>query len=117
MSGETLKDKVSRLADQIHSEVINNRRYLHTNPELSFHEYNTSAFVKSQLDALGISYQSMANTGIVALISGNIPSDKVVALRADMDGLPILEANNVPYKSINEGVTHACGHDVHTHRC
>ncbi|MDB5013157.1 MAG: amidohydrolase [Daejeonella sp.] len=114
MSGETLKEKVSRLADQIHNGVISNRRHLHANPELSFHEYNTSAFVKSQLDGLGIPYKSMADTGIVALIIGNIQSDKVVALRADMDALPILEANNVSYKSINEGIMHACGHDVHT---
>jgi amidohydrolase len=114
MSGEILKDKVSKLATQIQEEVISNRRYLHANPELSFHEYNTSAFVKKQLDAMGIPYQSMADTGIVALITGDIPSDKVVALRADMDALPILEANEVSYKSNNTGVMHACGHDVHT---
>lgn len=110
----TLKDKISGLAQDIHIEVIGNRRHLHAHPELSFEEYETSAFVKSKLDELGISYQSMADTGIVALITGSKPSDSVVALRADMDALPILEANDVPYRSTKEGVMHACGHDVHT---
>ncbi len=109
-----LKDKISQLAQEIHKEVIGNRRHLHANPELSFEEYETSAFVKSKLDELGISYQKMADTGIVALIKGSKPSDSVVALRADMDALPILEANEVPYKSTKAGVMHACGHDVHT---
>ncbi|MBC7759988.1 MAG: amidohydrolase [Phormidesmis sp. FL-bin-119] len=109
-----LKDKISRLAQDIHAEVVGNRRHLHAHPELSFEEYETSAFVKSKLDELGISYQNMADTGIVALITGSKPSDSVVALRADMDALPILEANNVPYRSTNEGIMHACGHDVHT---
>jgi amidohydrolase len=110
----TLKDKISRLAQDIHAEVVGNRRHLHAHPELSFQEYETSAFVKSKLDELGISYQNMADTGIVALITGSKPSDSVVALRADMDALPILEANDVPYRSKKEGIMHACGHDVHT---
>ena len=109
-----LKDKITRLAEQIHSDVVDNRRHLHANPELSFHEYETSAFVAGKLDELGISYQKMANTGLVALIKGAKPSDAVVALRADMDALPILEANDVSYKSTKPGVMHACGHDVHT---
>ncbi len=109
-----LKDKIGRLAQEFHPEVIRNRRHLHANPELSFEEYETSAFVKAKLDELGIGYQNMADTGIVALITGAKPSDKVVALRADMDALPILEANDVPYKSKKDGIMHACGHDVHT---
>lgn len=109
-----LKDKITRLAEQIHNDVVDNRRHLHANPELSFHEYETSAFVAGKLDELGISYQKMANTGLVALIKGAKPSDAVVALRADMDALPILEANEVSYKSTKPGVMHACGHDVHT---
>lgn len=109
-----LKDKITRLAEQIHNDVVDNRRHLHANPELSFHEYETSAFVAGKLDELGISYQKMANTGLVALIKGAKPSDRVVALRADMDALPILEANEVSYKSTKPGVMHACGHDVHT---
>lgn len=109
-----LKDKITRLAEQIHGNVVENRRHLHANPELSFHEYETSAFVAGKLDELGISYTKMANTGLVALIKGSKPSDAVVALRADMDALPITEANDVVYKSKNPGVMHACGHDVHT---
>ena len=109
-----LKEKISVLAKSIHADVIANRRHIHTHPELSFQEYKTSAFIKSKLDELRIEYHSMADTGIVALIKGEKPSDAVVALRADMDALPIIEANEVPYKSVNPGVMHACGHDVHS---
>ncbi len=109
-----LKNKITQLAEQIHGNVVENRRHLHANPELSFHEYETSAFVAKKLDELGIGYEKMANTGLVALIKGSKPSDAVVALRADMDALPITEANDVVYKSKNPGVMHACGHDVHT---
>ena len=109
-----LKQKIAELASRIHQDVIDIRRHLHKNPELSFQEYQTSAFVAEALDKLGIPYQKMANTGIVALLSGNKYSDKVVALRADMDALPIVEANEVSYSSKNPGVMHACGHDAHT---
>ncbi len=109
-----LKDKISLLAKEIFSDVVKNRRHLHAHPELSFHEYQTSAFVAQKLDELGIKYQKMANTGLVAIIQGEKPSEGVVALRADMDALPIVEANDVPYKSTNAGVMHACGHDAHT---
>jgi amidohydrolase len=109
-----LKDKITLLAKEIHPNVVENRRHLHANPELSFHEYQTSAYVAQKLDELGIKYQKMANTGLVAMIKGEKPSDAVVALRADMDALPIVEANEVPYKSKNPGVMHACGHDAHT---
>jgi hippurate hydrolase len=80
---------------------------------LSYKEYNTAAFVKAELDKLGIPYQSMAETGVIAVLEGR-PSDRVVALRADMDALPIQEENAVPYASTIPGVMHACGHDVHT---
>ena len=109
-----LKEKVQALAESIHPEVIDIRRHLHQNPELSFAEYQTSAFVKSQLNALGIQWSPMADTGVVGILKGDKPSESVIALRADMDALPIIEANDVPYKSKNEGVMHACGHDVHT---
>ena len=109
-----LKEKISYLANIIYDDVVKNRRHLHANPELSFHEYQTVAFVAAKLDELGIPHQKMADTGLVALIKGDKPSDAVVALRADMDALPILETNTVPYKSKIEGVMHACGHDVHT---
>lgn len=110
-----LKETIQQLAEQYHSDVVRVRRHLHANPELSFEEYNTSKYVQEKLAEYGISYQAgIANTGIIGLIEGRNPSKKVVALRADMDALPILEQNEVPYKSTNPGVMHACGHDAHT---
>lgn len=109
-----IKEKIQELSQKIFDDVVANRRHLHTNPELSFHEQKTSAFVAGKLDELGLTYEKMADTGLVALIKGDLPSDNVVALRADMDALPITEANDVPYKSQNVGVMHACGHDAHT---
>ncbi|NHA05419.1 amidohydrolase [Mucilaginibacter sp. HC2] len=109
-----IKEQIQELSHKIFNDVVANRRHLHTNPELSFHEQKTSAFIAGKLDELGLTYEKMADTGLVALIKGELPSDKVVALRADMDALPITEANDVPYKSQNVGVMHACGHDAHT---
>jgi amidohydrolase len=109
-----IKEEIQQLSKNIFNDVVANRRHLHSHPELSFHEVETSAFVAGKLDALGLQYQRMADNGLVALIKGEKPSDKVVALRGDMDALPITEANDVPYKSQNAGVMHACGHDVHT---
>ncbi len=109
-----LKDKIKAIANDIYGEVVENRRHLHANPELSFEEFKTSAFVAGKLTQLGIPFTKMANTGLVAILKGEKPSDKIIALRADMDALPILETNNVSYKSNNEGVMHACGHDAHT---
>lgn len=109
-----LKEEIKELAKKNFTEVVSNRRHLHANPELSFEEYNTSSFIKSKLDELSISYQSMANTGIVALIKGDKPSSNTIALRADMDALPIQEVEGREYGSKNQGVMHACGHDVHT---
>lgn len=110
-----LKDKIKSLAKAYKEEVIANRRHLHANPELSFQEYNTSKFVQEKLREIGITnIESKADTGWAALIEGKNPSKRVVALRADMDALPIIEANDVSYKSQNPGVMHACGHDAHT---
>ncbi|WBL45165.1 M20 family metallopeptidase [Algoriphagus halophytocola] len=110
-----MKDKIKSLAKAYKQEVIANRRHLHANPELSYQEYNTSKFVKVKLEEIGITIiESKADTGWAALIKGKNPEKRVVALRADMDALPIVEANDVPYKSQNPGVMHACGHDVHT---
>lgn len=107
--------KIKRLAQEYAAETIANRRYLHTNPELSFQEYNTARFVAQKLKDIGLTPQEgIADTGVVAIIEGKNPESKVIGLRADMDALPIFEKNDVPYKSINEGVMHACGHDVHT---
>ena len=109
-----IKEKIQALAKDIFDDVVANRRHLHSHPELSFHEVETSVFVANKLEELGLEYHKMADTGLVALIKGDKPSDEVVALRADMDALPITEANDVPYRSQNPGVMHACGHDVHT---
>src|SRR4051812_28269264 len=109
-----IKQQIQETAKNIFNDVVANRRHLHSHPELSFHEVETSAFVASKLDELGIPYTKMADTGLVALIKGDKPSTNVIALRGDMDALPITEANDVTYKSQNNGVMHACGHDVHT---
>src|SRR5690606_12218024 len=109
-----IKSKIQQLAKEFFSETVEIRRHLHRNPELSFEEHNTSAFVKASLGKLGIPYQSMANAGVVGLITGDLPSDKVIALRADMDALPITEVEGRSYGSQNVAVMHTCGHDVHT---
>ena len=109
-----MKQKIQELATQIFNEVVGFRRHIHANPELSFKEFKTSKYVKDKLTSWGIPFTEMANTGVVGLISGNIPAENVIALRGDMDALPITELNDKPYKSKNTGVMHACGHDVHT---
>lgn len=109
-----MKEKIKELAAEIFDEVVANRRHIHANPELSFKEFNTSAFIKEKLSNWGIPFSEMANTGVVGIIKGDKPSDSVVALRADMDALPIIETNDKPYVSKNPGVMHACGHDVHS---
>jgi amidohydrolase len=109
-----LKEPIRRLAYSLHDRVISYRRHLHKNPELSFREYETSGFIKRLLDEMGIPWKAMADTGVVAIVQGAYPSDRVIALRADMDALPVTEENKVEYASKNEGIMHACGHDVHT---
>jgi len=109
-----MKEKIQSLAAQFADDLVAIRRHLHRHPELSFHETETQRFVAGQLRALGLTPQPMANTGLVAMIEGKNPQKKVVGLRADMDALPIAEANDVPYRSQNPGVMHACGHDAHT---
>lgn len=111
----SLKQQIQELARQNAHDVIKIRRHIHANPELSYQEYNTASYVAEQLKAIGISpKEGVAETGISALIEGKNPNKKVLALRADMDALPIVEANDIEYKSKNEGVMHACGHDAHT---
>lgn len=107
--------KIKGLSKEYVADVTANRHHLHQNPELSFHEHKTARFVADYLKNLGLEPQEgVAGTGVVALIKGKNPDSKVIGLRADMDALPIHEANDVPYKSQVPGVMHACGHDVHT---
>lgn len=108
-------DTIRQKALEYFPEVQAIRHHIHAHPELSFEEYNTAAFVSQKLTEWGIPHQSgVAGTGVVGLIEGKNPTKKCIALRADMDALPIQELNDVPYKSRNDGVMHACGHDVHS---
>ena len=106
---------IKQLSLEIHPQLIEWRRHLHQYPELSFQEHNTSKFISKALQTYEIPHTTgIAQTGIVALIEGNNPSSRCVALRADMDALPILEKNSFDFISKNKGVMHACGHDFHT---
>ncbi len=106
--------RISSLAKKYAPEYIEIRHHLHAHPELSYQEFETSRFIQEKLQQLGIPFTVMATTGVVGLIRGRNPESRVIALRADMDALPIKEENDLPYTSKNEGVMHACGHDVHT---
>lgn len=107
-------ETIKALAKKFAPEFIDIRHHLHAHPELSYQEFETSRFVQDKLRELGIPFEIKATTGVVGLIKGKNPDKRIIALRADMDALPIKEANDVPYKSTKEGVMHACGHDVHT---
>ena len=107
-------NKIKELTAKYADEFISVRHNLHAHPELSFEEYNTSAFIQEKLSSFGIPFEVKASTGVVGLIKGKNPESRIIALRADMDALPIVEENDVPYRSKNDGVMHACGHDVHT---
>lgn len=110
-----MKNKIQQLSDKYFPEVVAIRRHIHANPELSFFEEKTAQFIQSKLDEIGVPYiGDFSGHGIVVKIEGKNPTKKVIALRADIDALPILEANDIDYKSTNEGVMHACGHDAHT---
>lgn len=106
---------IRQKSHKIFDSVRKMRRHIHAHPELSFQEFYTAAYVAEELTKLGIPFESgIAGTGIVAHIEGRDSSSKCLAIRAELDALPITELNDLPYKSRNEGVMHACGHDVHT---
>lgn len=110
-----MKHKIQELAKKIAPRLIEIRRHLHQYPELSFQEIETGQYIAAVLENWGIEHQKgMAGTGVCAWIQGQAPETSKITLRADIDALPIKEANDVPYKSKNEGIMHACGHDVHT---
>jgi amidohydrolase len=107
-------DSIRTLAKRYAPEYIEVRHHLHAHPELSYQEFETSKFIRKRLENFGIGFEIKAETGVVAVIKGKNPEKRIIALRADIDALPITEANDINYKSTNKGVMHACGHDVHT---
>ena len=109
-----LLEKIKKLAEDFAPEFIEVRHHLHANPELSYIEFETSKYIQQKLESLGIPFQVLAKTGVVGIIEGKNPSCRIIALRADMDALPIYEENDISYRSVNPGIMHACGHDVHT---
>lgn len=117
MSIEHLSDLFTARSEELQQEFITIRRHLHKYPELSFEEYETSNFIAKKLEEFGIKYERVGDTGIKAVIEGeqeNLSAKFTVALRADIDALPIKEETGEPYSSLNEGIMHACGHDGHT---
>lgn len=107
----TIREK----AEAYFPEIQSIRHHIHSHPELSFEEHKTAAFIAGKLSLWGIQHQvGIAGTGVVGIIEGRNPGKRCIALRADMDALPIQEANDTPYRSQNDGVMHACGHDVHS---
>jgi amidohydrolase len=114
---EKLSEYIDQRTKELHYKVIQYREHLHAHPELSFQEKETCTFVSQCLTDIGITHEKgIGGTGIVGLILGDHHSheDAFIGLRADLDALPIIEENDVPYKSLNNGIMHACGHDVHT---
>lgn len=109
-----MQEKIKSLAQAYFPEFVAIRHHLHAHPELSYQEFETSKFVQNKLQEIGIPFEIKASTGVVGLIKGKNPEKRIIALRADMDALPIQEENDIPYKSKTDGVMHACGHDVHT---
>ena len=109
-----LIEKIKGLAQQYHQEFIGIRRHLHAYPELSYKEFETSKFVQGKLAEWNIPYTVISTTGVVGLVEGKNAASRIMALRADMDALPIHEENNIDYRSVTPGIMHACGHDVHT---
>ena len=110
-----MKQKIQQLSEKYLPRVIEIRRQIHSHPELSYQEHDTAALVAAELTKLNIPFTTgIAGTGVVGLLSGRNPNKKCIALRADMDALPIQEQNQTTYKSKVAGVMHACGHDVHT---
>lgn len=107
-------ENIKALAKQFAPEFIEIRNYLHAHPELSYQEFETSRYIQQKLTDWSIPFEIKATTGVIGMIEGKNPGQRIIALRGDMDALPIQEENDIPYKSKNKGVMHACGHDVHT---
>jgi amidohydrolase len=106
--------EIKKKANALNDTLLKIRRHIHQNPELSFQEFKTTQFVSETLKSWGLVFKPLGATGGYVDIQGNYPNKKVIALRADLDALPIQEQNQKDYVSQNNGVMHACGHDVHT---
>ncbi len=111
---EKIVHQIAALAKSYAPQFVAVRQHLHAHPELSFEEHETSLYIREQLKSMGIPYEIRGGTGVIGTIEGLEPGKRLIALRADMDALPITEANDVPYRSTRPGIMHACGHDVHT---
>lgn len=110
-----LSEKIKQLATQQHQDIVKIRRDLHQHPELSFQENKTSIYIQNELKKLEIPFKSgVAGTGVIAKLSGKTDTGRVIALRADIDALPIQEESGLEFTSLQKGVMHACGHDAHT---
>ena len=110
-----MKTYFQRLTAENFDYVVGCYRHLHAHPELSFHEFETAGFIREELTRSGIPFRAgIGGTGILGKIEGKNPGKKVIALRADMDALPVCEDVDIPWKSTNNNVMHACGHDAHT---
>lgn len=111
---DVLKSSIESLFDEHSDEFLAIRRHIHRYPELSFSEFETQAFIKSKLNNWNIDNYNIADTGVVAVVRGKNPDKKLIVLRADIDALPITENTGLDFSSQNNGVMHACGHDVHS---
>ena len=108
-----MENRIKSIANSIKEEIISLRQTIHKHPELSFQEENTATLVENYLSGLGLKPNRIGKTGVWAMIKGNGKTSKTIALRADLDALPIQEINQKDYASVVPGVMHACGHDVH----
>jgi amidohydrolase len=109
-----LSRRIDAEIEKFRSEIVKIRRFIHMNPELANREVETAKLIASRLEPLGLEVRTgVAKTGVVAVLRGGQPGP-AVAVRADLDALPVQEATGLPYKSLNPGVMHACGHDVHS---
>lgn len=112
-----VKEQIANIISENKNRLIDDRRHIHKNPELSFKEYKTSEYIKTRLDEMSVNYVSgLVGTDVIAVIEGTLNSkkSKTLLIRADIDALPVCETRECEYKSVNNGVMHACGHDAHT---
>ena len=105
-------NNINKEIDNDYNYLLNLRRYFHAHPEVALKEYETAKKIECELDLIGVRHQRIGETGVLGIIEGK-QKGKTILLRSDIDALPIKEETNLEYKSLNEGVMHACGHDIH----